>query len=531
MNLLSEVFGAVCDASWRASILIVLFLAIGPFVRGRIAGRIVFLAWVAVAIRLVIPCSVPVRWSPFGSPSLVAQPRHMDIPSGFAATAASPTQLAEQQPQQLAAQPTSDSGSAEPRAGTLAISQWAAALWMAGVIILAGIRIGLAHRFRRQLRRTATTPDPVLNALTAGVSDELGIRRLETLVTDLVAAPAVQGLLRPKLLFPPRFAERFTPDEARFIIAHELGHCRHRDLAAHTLLHTAQVLHWFNPLVWLAARAAKNDCEIACDEFALARLGFANRSAYGATLLKVLSTMRRANPLPGALAMIDSNQHLKRRIQMIITFKPTTLTRTLAGSAVLALVVGLGMTRQTMAQESSPAGNAGITTTAPHGWWQNGDKASAYVVGVDRIQTHGGLPSAYVKSIEPSISGFGGMMQMCSADEYRGKRLRFSAWMRTEQANDGGAHLWFRIDGEERRQMLRFDNMDNRPVKGTTDWQQYSIVLDVPPNAAALAYGFFIAGTGQAWISDVKVEEVGQDTPTTNITPSLPKKPVNLSFD
>jgi len=156
-------------------------------------------------------------------------------------------------------------------------------------------------------------------------------------------------------------------------------------------------------------------------------------------------------------------------------------------------------------------------------------------VGVDRVKTHGALPSAYVKSIEPAIDGFGGMMQMCSAENYRGKRLRFRAWMKTADANDGGAHLWFRVDGAERNAILQFDNMDSRPVKGTADWQEYSIVLDIPANAIALAYGFFISGTGQAWVSDARLEEVGLEVPSTNMnsnrTQGLPKSPVNLTFE
>ena len=149
------------------------------------------------------------------------------------------------------------------------------------------------------------------------------------------------------------------------------------------------------------------------------------------------------------------------------------------------------------------------------------------------MQTHDGAPSAYVKSIESPIDGFGGMMQMCSAENYRNKRLRFSAWLKSEKADDGGAHLWFRIDGQDR--ILGFDNMDKRPVKGTTEWQSFSIVLDVPANATALAYGFFVNGTGRAWVSDMKIEEVGQDVPTTDMSmhapPLLPKSPQNLSLN
>jgi hypothetical protein len=221
---------------------------------------------------------------------------------------------------------------------------------------------------------------------------------------------------------------------------------------------------------------------------------------------------------------------------MIIAKKPPFLTRTVLSGAVLALVAGLCLNREARAQQPAVVTGPTVTTTAPNGWWKNGtNNAVAYVAGVDRSQTHEGLRSAYVKSIQPAIEGFGGMMQMCSAENFIGKRLRFSAWMKTENANDGGAHLWFRVDGKEKNAMLQFDNMDSRPVKGTTEWQQYSVVLDVPADAAALAYGFFVQGTGQAWVSGVKIEEVGPDVPSTNMTGNkargLPDAPVNLGFD
>jgi hypothetical protein len=108
--------------------------------------------------------------------------------------------------------------------------------------------------------------------------------------------------------------------------------------------------------------------------------------------------------------------------------------------------------------------------------------------------------------------------------------------MKTEHANDGGGHLWLRVDGQSRG-VLQFDNMDRNPVKGTTAWQQYSVVLDVPPDAAALAYGFFIQGAGKMWVSGTKLEPVGPEVASTNMNnnkapaPSLPKAPVNLSFN
>lgn len=184
----------------------------------------------------------------------------------------------------------------------------------------------------------------------------------------------------------------------------------------------------------------------------------------------------------------------------------------------------------------APAPRKGVTVAAPAGWHKNGARPEMYVVGVDSNETWGGMPSAYVQSLASNVeNGFGGMMQTTAAENYVGKRVRLSGWIKTEDANQGGGHLWLRIDGQERGQMLGFDNMDNRPAKGTSDWQEASVVLDVPAGASALAYGFFVSGGGKMWVNGQKIEEVGPDVPTTNMMArkpqSLPAAPQNLGFD
>jgi hypothetical protein len=132
-------------------------------------------------------------------------------------------------------------------------------------------------------------------------------------------------------------------------------------------------------------------------------------------------------------------------------------------------------------------------------------------------------------------------MQTIKADDYRGKRLRMSAWMKSENADS--AHLWMRLDGA--KLILGFDNMDDRAVRGTTDWKKYEITLDVPENAVNVAFGVFVAGKGQAWVDDYLFEVVGKDVALTNmLTPEqmkeeqearpfreFPRQPVNLNFE
>jgi hypothetical protein len=186
---------------------------------------------------------------------------------------------------------------------------------------------------------------------------------------------------------------------------------------------------------------------------------------------------------------------------------------------------------------AAPVERPGVTMAAPTGWHKNGAKPESYVVGVDSTHPWGGMPSAYVESLTPTVEGgFGGMMQTTSAENYVGKRVRLSGWIKTEDANQGGGSLWLRIDGQERGQMLGFDNMQNRAVKGTSDWQEASLVLDVPDGASALAYGFFVSGGGKMWVNGQRMEVVGSDVPTTNMITkksptALPSAPRNLGFD
>jgi RNA polymerase sigma factor (sigma-70 family) len=181
-----------------------------------------------------------------------------------------------------------------------------------------------------------------------------------------------------------------------------------------------------------------------------------------------------------------------------------------------------------------PPAPAGVTRIVPAGWHANGSNTKAFEVGVDQNQSFGGVASAYVKSVDDSAEkNFGGMMQSTSADQYKNQRVRLTGWIKTQDANDGGAHLWLRVDGQTRGQSLGFDNMNKRAPTGTNDWEEHSIVLDVPAEATSLNYGFVLGGKGQMWVNGVNIEQVGPEVPTTNmLTPPkpLPSAPVNLGF-
>jgi hypothetical protein len=74
--------------------------------------------------------------------------------------------------------------------------------------------------------------------------------------------------------------------------------------------------------------------------------------------------------------------------------------------------------------------------------------------------------------------------------------------------------------------------MQKRPIKGTTDWQDYQVVLDVPTDATGIAFGVLLSKSGTVWLNNVKFQTVRTNVPTTSRSlPPLPKGPTNLDFE
>ncbi len=168
----------------------------------------------------------------------------------------------------------------------------------------------------------------------------------------------------------------------------------------------------------------------------------------------------------------------------------------------------------------------------PKGWHFGAMNTSLYETGIDNSTFESGHSSVYIKSNNTDTKEFGNIMQAINAENYLGKRLRLTGYIKSENVT-GSCQMWMRIDGQSRGESLAFDNMQDRQIKGTTDWKQYSIVLDVPANSRIINYGALIVGTGKMWIDSFKIEEVNKSVPVTDISKinNLPSSPVNLDFE
>ena len=164
------------------------------------------------------------------------------------------------------------------------------------------------------------------------------------------------------------------------------------------------------------------------------------------------------------------------------------------------------------------------------GWLKAGSRPQEYTMGADPTVVITGKASGFIRgNPDADTKGFGTYMQMFGAKDYLGKRIRFSALVKTEGV-ESWSSLWMRVDGD--RKPIAFDNMAKRQIKGTQNWTRHSIVLDVDSTqATAIAFGLMLSGKGTVWIDDVRFEVVGNEVAPTDLMKEQPVGPQNLSFE
>lgn len=102
------------------------------------------------------------------------------------------------------------------------------------------------------------------------------------------------------------------------MLTHEYCHYRQGDLFWSFLRCLCVICYWWNPLVWIGAYLSKQDCELACDEAALKRLGDTERISYGRTLLGLVPVKTKAGDyFLAATTMTGGGKNMKKRITKI----------------------------------------------------------------------------------------------------------------------------------------------------------------------------------------------------------------------
>jgi C-terminal processing protease CtpA/Prc len=109
--------------------------------------------------------------------------------------------------------------------------------------------------------------------------------------------------------------------------------------------------------------------------------------------------------------------------------------------------------------------------------------------------------------------------------DFTGTRIELRGFLKTENVSEY-AGLWMREDSDGGS--VAFDNMQNRELKGTREWTEYSIVLPLRSEAKNLVFGVLSSGTGKMWADDLQLLVDGK--PIWDV-PSVERPKTSLDLD
>ena len=153
------------------------------------------------------------------------------------------------------------------------------------------------------------------------------------------------------------------------------------------------------------------------------------------------------------------------------------------------------------------------------GWALTGTRPDAYEVRCEEVFTDCAVPILRTRAFKSEPLGMGSLTHSEGAETWRGRRVTVKAELRSGGV-DGWGGLWMRVDGKDGK-VLAFDNMQNRPLRGTSSFKWYSVVLDVPLDAERVTFGVLLHGPGAVFIRELVFEEVDVDVSVTDLVGPL----------
>jgi RNA polymerase sigma factor (sigma-70 family) len=165
----------------------------------------------------------------------------------------------------------------------------------------------------------------------------------------------------------------------------------------------------------------------------------------------------------------------------------------------------------------------------------DGDKDGSFIVEVDpdTLRTSNSAGSIHIKgpvaddsqntafdpatangSYKKTDNSFSTQYIVSDRSVLYGKHVRITFWLKTRSVR-GWVGTFVIILGTDSRHM-QCDDMSDRPIRGTTDWQQYEIVTDLPNEPCIIYLGPDLYGPGELWADDFRIDLAPADEPDTD---------------
>lgn len=456
MTTLETLFGWVCTASLRASIIALVVLLFRQSCSSQLTANWRYALWFPVLVVLLVPAQ-PVLPGWFNLPLDLLEigqgPRALHklsaganrSPEAVRQNSFGHDALSDELGNRESNVSLSAFGGALESSSAVRLSAILSGIWGAGVLVFSTFVVVSYHLALRQIRLLAQHVDEHLLARIAAVAAAVRLRQLPVVLNSAaVQSPAVCGVSKPILLLNVQQLRQLTNEEVDLVLAHELTHIRRGDLWLNSLLCLLLAVHWFNPFLWFVFFTVRNDREVVCDDDVLQGLDPSRRIVYGNALLKLETdkTLRLSLPFVG---MMLSRSRLKERIHMIAHNRKTGGLMNAMLILLVSLLTFLGIaraddSRQQPQNEAKDQDSAAQASTGASGDSDAADSGS----GWGALAEFSGLRSRLTSQSETTTIG---------------KPLRF----RLEVKNFGNRVTGIDPQNYAPYRVLRADFADERP--------------------------------------------------------------------
>ena len=261
------------ECSFSMSIISLAYMAAMPFLSKRYAAKWLYYGWLALVTGWIFPFRSILK--------TVLLSARLPIVQIIPAEYFNPGKL-------FAANINNKTGA------VFTLSPWklGTCVWIVGMIGITAYHIWRHKRFWETIHRWSEDVRnlQILDILIA-LKKEMNIKtRIDLKTCPCIGSPMMIGFFRPTILLP---AIKFNYGDLTYILRHELVHFKRKDLWYKTSILLVTIIHWFNPIVYLMAKAVAVQCEISCDEQLLKGATPQQRQEYGKIIIDTIANAVR----------------------------------------------------------------------------------------------------------------------------------------------------------------------------------------------------------------------------------------------
>ena len=310
------IFNFLIEANIMASIAIVMMAIIRRVARRKLGNSTLCFGWLLIAVRLLCPVSLPNPLiyeihSPFSNDPVIrpiaaqVKIRMVDAISSLGQQFLQSGNKKGFDQMRILSNGVSYNGYPE-------ILAW---IWLAGVSAVFLWIIANNYHFRRKALSNITEAIPEdLKNLYYSICKARGVKPVPVYFADPIPSACLVGVLHPVIIVPLVT----SPQDIQYVLSHEICHLKNKDHISNIIRMVCCVLHWFNPIIWMAASMHRTDCELRCDDSVSYPMNDQERKIYARTLVMAASQKDRPGLGVMATGMTIARRKLQWRVKAIV---------------------------------------------------------------------------------------------------------------------------------------------------------------------------------------------------------------------